>query len=173
MDPGIAAVFGAAVGVVGSTLAAAVAGFSAQRQVRSEHTHWRRQLRRDAYTAFIAKADEVHRLLAGIEAELISPEVHFELVRDEIDRVKATLQEDLAAAQATVEIEGPEKLARTAEELTRSLSACIAAMRARTIGRESGNPISQLDAQRVRRFLNHALTKRKRFVEQARTAIDV
>ncbi|MEU6167192.1 hypothetical protein [Streptomyces tanashiensis] len=169
----MAAVMGAAVGVVGTTLAAAVAGLSAQRQVRAEHRHWRRQLRRDAYSAFTAKADELHKVLKEINAQLITPGADLDALRESLGGARALLQDGLADVQATVEIEGPEKLARMAEELSRSLSACVAAINAATLGQGAGSPSAATGPQGVRRFLDHASAKRTQFVEHARRTIDV
>jgi hypothetical protein len=164
---------GAAVGVVGTTLAAAVAGLSAQRQIRAEHRHWRRQLRRDAYSAFTAKADELYKSLKEIDAELIRPGADLDALRESVAGARATLRGGLADAQATVEIEGPEKLARMAEELCRSLSACIAAISGATLGQGAGGPSAVTESQGARRFLDHASSKRAQFVENARRTIDV
>lgn len=161
---------GAAVGVVGTTLAAAVAGLSAQRQIRAEHRHWRRQLRRDAYSAFTAKADELHKSLKEINAELIRPGADLDALRESVAGARASLHGGLADAQATVEIEGPEKLARMAEELCRSLSACIAAISGATLRQGAG---AVTETQGARRFLDHASSKRSQFVEHARKTIDV
>lgn len=175
MDAGIAAIVGAAVGVVGTTLAAAVSGMSAQRQVRAEHRHWRRQLRRDAYSAFITKADEVYRLLKEIDTELVRPTVDFDSVLALVVQARTALHNELADAQATVEIEGPEKLAGMAEELSRSLSACIARVHVATLGQGPGAhaAVPEAESRRIRRYLNHAAAKRGRFVERARNTIDV
>ncbi|MFJ3339405.1 hypothetical protein [Streptomyces sp. NPDC086766] len=164
---------GAAVGVVGTTLAAAAAGLSAQRQVRAEHRHWRRQLRRDAYSAFTARADELRKILKEINRELITPGANLEGVRTALDGARGLLNGGLADAQATVEIEGPEKLARMAEELSRSLSACVAAISAATLGHRAGGSSVVTDPSGIRRFLDHASSKRTQFVEHARRTIDV
>ncbi len=173
MDAGVAAVLGAAVGVVGTTLAAAVAGIAAQRQTRAEHRQWRRQLRRDAYAAFTAKADEAQRLLKSIDRELIRPGNDLDAIRAETDRLREILDGSLAEAQAIVEIEGPEELAHAAEELARSLSACVADIQAHTIGRSSGTPVTQSESQQIRRYTDHMSAKRGQFVDRARKAIDV
>jgi hypothetical protein len=173
MDSGVAAIIGAAVGVVGTTLAAAVAGLSAQRQARAEHRHWRRQLRRDAYSAFTARADELRRVLKEIDTRLITPGADLDVIRETLGVARGLLQGGLADALATVEIEGPEKLARMAEELSRSLSACIAAINAATLGRGAGSTPAAAEPQGVRGFLNHASSKRTQFVEHARRTIDV
>lgn len=164
---------GAAVGVVGTTLAAAVAGLSAQRQVRAEHRHWRRQLRRDAYSAFTAKADELHKALKEINDKLITPGPDLDALRESLASARRLLHGALADARATVEIEGPEKLALMAEELSRSLSACIAAIGAAFLGQGVGGPSAVAEPQGARRFLDHASSKRSQFVDHARKTIDV
>ncbi|MFJ3895598.1 hypothetical protein [Streptomyces sp. NPDC090083] len=158
---------------MGTTLAAAVAGMSAQRQVRAEHRHWRRQLRRDAYSAFTAKADELHKALKEIDAGLIAPGADLEVLREGLAHARGLLRGGLADAQATVEIEGPEKLARMAEELSRSLSACVAVISAATVGQGSGASSDMTESRGARRFLDHAAAKRSQFVEHARRTIDV
>ncbi|WP_129768154.1 hypothetical protein [Streptomyces sp. L-9-10] len=173
MDAGTAAVLGAGVGVVGTTLAAIVAGVAGQRQVRAEHRHWRRQLRRDAYAAFTVKADEVHGALRGIEAELARPGHDLDGLRGTLDETRGLVRGDLADAQTAVELEGPRELALMAGELAKSLSACVAAIQARTIGREGSDALAANESHRIRRFLNHASNKREQFVSHARKAIDV
>ncbi|MEU1048405.1 hypothetical protein ABZ400_25045 [Streptomyces sp. NPDC005897] len=173
MDAGTAAVLGAGVGVVGTALAAAIAGIAGQRQVRAEHRHWRRQLRRDAYAAFTVKADEVYEALRGVEAELGRPGHDLEGVRATLGGTRRLVRGGLVDAQTAVELEGPEKLARMAGELATSLSACVAAIEARIVGREGSDALETNDSYRIRRFLNHASKKREQFVSHAREAIDV
>ncbi|MEV8125193.1 hypothetical protein AB0P07_13930 [Streptomyces sp. NPDC085944] len=173
MDAGTAAVLGAGVGVVGTALAATIAGIAGQRQVRAEHRHWRRQLRCDAYAVFTVKADEVYEALRDVEAELGRPGHDLERVRATLDGARRLVRGGLADAQTAAELEGPEKLARTAGELAKSLSACVAAIEARIVGRAGGDALESNDSHRIRRFLNHASKKREQFVSHAREAIDV
>ncbi|MET8832271.1 hypothetical protein ABZX40_41390 [Streptomyces sp. NPDC004610] len=173
MDAGTSAVLGAVVGVVGTALAAAIAGLAGQRQVRAEHRHWRRQLRRDAYAAFTARADEVVEALRRIEAEYGTPGHDLGDLRDALDDVRRVIRTELGDAQTTVELEGPEELARMAGEVTKSLSASVAAIQARTLGRDGNDALGADELYRIRRFLNHATNKRQKFVGQARKAIDV
>ncbi|MFB6781744.1 MULTISPECIES: hypothetical protein [unclassified Streptomyces] len=158
---------------MGTTLAAIIAGVAGQRQARAEHRHWRRQLRRDAYATFTVRADEVHGALRGIEAELARPAHDLDGLRGALDETRRLVREDLADAQTAVELEGPEELARMAGELTKSLSACAAAIQARTLGREGSGALGANESHRIRRFLNHASNKRDQFVSHARKAIDV
>ncbi|MEV4683498.1 hypothetical protein [Streptomyces kurssanovii] len=159
--------------MVGTTLAAIIAGVAGQRQARAEHRHWRRQLRRDAYAAFTVKADEVHGALRGIETELARPGHDLDALRGALDETRRSVREDLAGARTAVELEGPEELARMAGEWATSLSACAAAIQARIIGREGSDALGANESHRIRRFLNHASNKREQFVSHARKAIDV
>lgn len=60
-----------------------------------------------------------------------------------------------------------------AGELRQSLSACVAAIQARILGRESGDAIDANQSHRIRSYLGHASNKRQQFVSHARMAIDV
>ncbi|WP_146229147.1 hypothetical protein [Streptomyces sp. NWU339] len=146
---------------MGTTLAAIIAGIAGQRQVRAEHRHWRRQLRRDAYAAFTVKADEVYEALRGVKAELARPGHDLDGLRGALDETRRLVRGDLVDAQTAVELEGPEELARMAGELTKSLSACVAAIQARIIGREGSDALGANESHRIRRFLNHASNKRE------------
>ncbi|GGY16036.1 hypothetical protein [Streptomyces djakartensis] len=158
---------------MGTTLAAIIAGVAGQRQVRAEHRHWRRQLRRDAYAAFTVKADEAYEALRGVEVELARPGHDLDGLRSALDETRRLLRGDLVDVQTAVELEGPEALARMAGELTKSLSACAAAIHARLLGRDSNDALEANESHRIRRFLNHASNKREQFVSHARRAIDV
>lgn len=115
------------------------------------------------------------RLLKETHTELIKSTVDFDLVRDRVAQARAALRSELADAQATVEIEGPEKLARMAGELSRSLAACATTVHVITLGQGPGAhaAVPEAEARRVNRFLNHAVAKRRQFVEHARNTIDV
>lgn len=80
MDQGWAAVAGAGVGVLGAVIAGLVSAAALRRQSQEQlagtHAQWRRQLRRDAYVAFMsaahdfqAKARSVSPLLGGNQLE--------------------------------------------------------------------------------------------------------
>ncbi|UQA97364.1 hypothetical protein [Streptomyces halobius] len=158
---------------MGTALAATIAGIAGQRQVRAEHRHWRRQLRRDAYASFTLKADRVHEALRGVEAELAKPGRDLDGLRGLIEETRRSVRGDLAEAQTAVELEGPGELARMAEELVQSLSACVGAIHATVLGREGGDTFDTNESHRIRSFLGHASSKRQQFVSHARRAIDV
>ncbi|MFA7766364.1 hypothetical protein [Streptomyces sp. NRRL S-448] len=115
----------------------------------------------------------MYKMLKDVDAELIRPNADLDTARDRVAQARAMLHDGLAGAHATVEIEGPEKLARMAEELSRSLPARIAAVHSAALGRSPGGPAAVPESQRIRRFLDHAASKRGQFVEHARNTIDV
>ncbi|MEU9336309.1 hypothetical protein AB0D49_24520 [Streptomyces sp. NPDC048290] len=158
---------------MGTALAAAIAGFAAQRQVRAEHRHWRRQMRRDAYAALAARADEVREALRGIEAEFGTPAHDLQELRTVLTETRRTIRDELGDALRSVELEGPPELARMAGELVKSLSACAAVIQARTGGRTTNQALGADQLARIRGFLNHADGKRERFMASASRAIDV
>ncbi|MFC9460003.1 hypothetical protein [Streptomyces sp. NPDC056983] len=65
MTEGLFAVLGALVGAAGAWIAALIAGraarYQADAQTKSAHDQWLRQVRRDAYAAFVARADDLVR----------------------------------------------------------------------------------------------------------------
>ncbi|WP_285543992.1 hypothetical protein [Streptomyces lavendulae] len=109
-------------------------------------------------------------MLKEINAELSRPGADLDAARERLAAAGGVRRGGLADAQATVEIEGPEKLARMAEELTRSLAVCIVIFNA---GARRQGDSSVADENLRRRSLEHALSKRAQFVDQARRTIDV
>ncbi|MEU3616461.1 hypothetical protein ABZ725_29745 [Streptomyces sp. NPDC006872] len=109
MDQGWAAIAGAGVGVLGAVMTGLVAAAGLRRQSRDQlagtHAQWRRQLRRDAYAAFLAAA---HRFQT--EARALSPA----LGSDQSSLVERGLQvlgsaEGLLLERAQdVDLEGPD-----------------------------------------------------------------
>lgn len=125
MDQGLAALLGATVGVAGTVLASAITGWSARQQVqaqaRAEHAHWRRQMRRDAYSAFLAPASECrHALKMAGRAFVGEPDT------EEIDRRLQDAQGQLALAQAAwanLAVEGPEAVEQAARSVYTKLKS--------------------------------------------------
>ncbi|MER6623898.1 hypothetical protein [Streptomyces sp. NPDC000931] len=134
MDQGLAALLGATVGVAGTVLASAITGWSARQQVqaqaRAEHAHWRRQVRRDAYSAFLAPASEAqHALKMAGRAFMGEEDV------EEVDRRLQHAQGQLALAQAAwanLAVEGPETVEQASRNVyttLRSMQTTLLAMR--------------------------------------------
>ncbi|MGW3119203.1 hypothetical protein ACWDBW_19010 [Streptomyces sp. NPDC001107] len=116
MDQGIAALLGATVGVLGTVAAAAISGWSSRQQLRAQagidHAQWRRQARRDAYSAFLAPAHEAGNALKQAARSLIG-----EVDVSEADRRLQTAHDNLTAvhaAWAALAVEGPEAVEQLA-----------------------------------------------------------
>ncbi|MET9667446.1 hypothetical protein ABZY19_18940 [Streptomyces sp. NPDC006475] len=125
MDQGVAALLGAAVGVLGTVAASAISGWSNRRQVqtqaRVDHAHWRRQVRRDAYSAFLAPANESRTALKAAARALIG-----EVDVEEADRKLHVAQDHLRAVQAaraSLAVEGPESVEQAAHGVKTGLNS--------------------------------------------------
>ncbi len=110
-------------GVVGTVSASAVSGWSSRRQVgvqaRVDHAHWRRQARRDAYSAFLAPANETRNALKQAARALIG-DVEVEAA----DRHLHEAHSALGAVQATwaaLAVEGPEPVEQAANAVKTAL----------------------------------------------------
>ncbi|MEU1728923.1 hypothetical protein [Nonomuraea sp. NPDC005692] len=125
MDPAWIAVVGTAIGATGATSAALIAGWAARRQANvqsvSQRAQWRRQTRRDAYSAFldagVQARDElmvVWRLLREASPDVVRLDAQIASVEPHINAVKR--------ASATVFVEGPQAILeptrRTEENIT-------------------------------------------------------
>jgi len=116
VDQGIAALLGATVGVLGTVSAAAVSGWSIRQQIRAQagidHAQWRRQARRDAYSAFLAPAHEAGNALKQAARALIG-----DVEVTEADRRLLAAHDSLTAvhaARAALAVEGPEAVEQLA-----------------------------------------------------------
>ncbi|WP_030609123.1 hypothetical protein [Streptomyces sclerotialus] len=144
MDQGTAALLGASVGVAGTVLASAITGWSTRQQVRAqakaEHAHWRRQVRRDAYGAFLAPASEARNALKIAGRAFVG-----DRDLEEIDRNLQRAHDQLALAQgawAVLAIEGPEEVeqaARSVYTTLRSMQTTLLALYDAPTGTPDGN----------------------------------
>ncbi|WP_200300702.1 hypothetical protein [Streptomyces adelaidensis] len=123
MDQGIAALLGATVGVLGTVSASAISGWSNRQQIRTQaridHAHWRRQARRDAYSAFLTPAHEARTTLRQAARALIG-----DVDTATADQRLQAAQEHLGAVQAAwaaLAIEGPESVEQAANGLRTAL----------------------------------------------------
>lgn len=117
MDQGVAAVLGGLVGVGGATATAVIAAWGLRWQTRAQthasHHHWRRQVRRDAYLAFLAAGRQVSRGCAQLKAAMHSDAaVPLAEHAAAVSEAKAQLIE----ASQVVELEGPERLVEVVVE---------------------------------------------------------
>ncbi|MER5218751.1 hypothetical protein ABT063_52010 [Streptomyces sp. NPDC002838] len=123
MDQGIAALLGATVGVLGTVSASAISGWSSRQQIgaqaRVDHAHWRRQARRDAYSAFLAPANETRNSLKQAARALIGDvdtegaDHHLHDAHDKLGEVQATW--------AALAVEGPESVEQAANGVKTAL----------------------------------------------------
>ncbi|MFF4273496.1 hypothetical protein [Streptomyces sp. NPDC001536] len=123
MDQGIAALLGATVGVLGTVSASAISGWSNRQQIgaqaRVDHAHWRRQARRDAYSAFLAPANGTRNALKLAARALIGDsdveraDHHLHEAHDRLSEVQATW--------AALAVEGPESVEQAANSVKTAL----------------------------------------------------
>ncbi|MFI6555986.1 hypothetical protein ACWGBY_10045 [Streptomyces griseus] len=112
MDAGLAgligALGGAVVGAAGASVAAVIAlrgaRYQADRQRQAGHEQWLRQIRREAYAAFLLHAREAYSLCCGVD-----PPSSAELVR-----VEAAI-EGMRTTMGTLLLEAPEHIQKMAE----------------------------------------------------------
>ncbi|MET7715155.1 hypothetical protein [Streptomyces sp. NPDC005407] len=123
MDQGVAALLGAAVGVLGTVATSAISGWLGRQQVetqaRVDHAQWRRQVRRDAYSAFLAPANESRNALK-LAARALIGEVDVGVA----DRKLQVAQDHLQAVQAawaSLAVEGPESVEQAARSVKTGL----------------------------------------------------
>lgn len=139
MDAGGVALVGAVAAVVGAALGAGGAIRAAQLtgrfQAKTQHVHWRRQVRRDAYAAFMAAASREKDALRSIETRLWTgvpaADVHSALTD------LASGGADLDSASAVVRIEGPEDLGWQAVEIHGARNKYLVALL-----HETGHPLA-------------------------------
>ncbi|MEU8352802.1 hypothetical protein [Streptomyces sp. NPDC048845] len=117
----VAAIMGAAVGAGGAIGSAIVSG---RKQTTTQHQHWRKQVRGDAYVSFlgcVAPFQELWR--ANRERDLLREEVP----PGYADRLRGLVR-DLDKAALVIELEGPPGVARRA----RAVERCLAEWQAST-----------------------------------------
>lgn len=133
MDQAWVAVIGAAIGSVGATVAAAVAGWSGRRQasiqVSSQRDQWRRQIRRDAYGALLRAGAEARDELASLWVLLRRADSTdgAERFASRLNEVKP-LVHSVRLASATVFIEGPPSVLEPAKRAEESVVLFYTAM---------------------------------------------
>lgn len=122
MDPGWIALIGAAVGAVGASSAAAIAGRSARRvalsQKASDSVQWQREKRRDAYAAFLDAGAQARDELTAIWRLVRSAGTDDAGIRSRLESAHS-LTDQVRRASATNFVEGPQSIlvpTRRAEE---------------------------------------------------------
>ncbi|MFI9810170.1 hypothetical protein ACIHEJ_38760 [Streptomyces sp. NPDC052301] len=123
MDQGISALLGAVIGVLGAVSTSAVSGWSNRQQIRAQakvdHAHWRRQARREAYSAFLAPAHETHNALKYAARALVG-----DTDTEEADRQLNVAQVKMGTLQANwaaLAVEGPDAVEQAANGVKTAL----------------------------------------------------
>lgn len=133
MDQAWVAVIGAAIGSIGATVAAAVAGWSGRRQasiqVSSQRDQWRRQIRRDAYGALLRAGAEARDELASLWVLLRRADSAdgTERFASRLNEIKPLINA-VRLATATVFIEGPPSVLEPAKRAEESIVLFYTAM---------------------------------------------
>ncbi|MFC9680828.1 hypothetical protein [Streptomyces sp. NPDC056948] len=148
MDQGLAALMGAAIGVVGTTGASALAGWAGRRQVQAqqagEHARWRRQGQRETYASFLTAVERVREHSHQSEAREL----------EETSRLSDELNERVEAVMRTLSmviVEGPDEVVAVAEELRDTscevASGLMTILEARRSGADLSGPRRDLAEQ--------------------------
>jgi hypothetical protein len=174
VDQGLAALLGASVGVTGTVAASAITGWSARlhiaAQAKADYAQWRRQARRDAYSAFLVPANEARNALKLAGRAFVG-------VRDtkEVNRRLREAQGHLQLVQATwasLTIEGPQPVEQAANGVRtalHSMHTTLLAWEAAPLNAPDGN------VSFVERHAVDAATVAERlgvFTSAARAALD-
>lgn len=174
VDQGLAALLGATVGVAGTVAASAISGWSVGQNVRAQakvdHAQWRRQARRDAYSAFLGPAGEAQDALKLAGRAFIG-----ERDVEEVDRQLRTAQEFLRAvrsARASLAIEGPSSVEQAANGVHTGLQSMNATLLA---WQGAPSDASDRNVPFVERHAEEVATSSERliaFAVAARAALD-
>ncbi|GAA2326214.1 proline dehydrogenase [Streptomyces kunmingensis] len=127
MDAGIAALIGTAVGSAATLGAAMVTG---RAQARSQHEHWRRQHRRDAYAHYLSALHDRDIALDAAREVLRRDPVDLTEVDEKIAAFIALAREVHRATEVVI-LEGPASLSAVIERVThtsRDLSQTVRQM---------------------------------------------
>ncbi|MGW6210894.1 hypothetical protein [Streptomyces sp. NPDC055109] len=172
MDAGEIALVGAVAGVVASIVGAggalAAARWTGRYQSLSQHAHWRRQVRRDAYAAFLDSVAQINELRRTHRERTL---LGHEMPTGTADRLRELIC-NIEKALLVVELEGPAQAAADADRVMRSIagwqaSVIVAELRA-VRGLPPHDDVPTSDA--LDRQVNSAVTS---FKATARAALDV
>ncbi|MER6696159.1 hypothetical protein ABT289_03120 [Streptomyces fimicarius] len=167
MDSGIAALLGAGIGVAGTFGTTWLSGWSV---VRGQHGHWRRQGRREAYIAFIARV-MAFREAADSLLSIMDDKHTRDDAAQALEQVLARFPAVVAAFPA-VAVEGPEDVATRARSMTKAVTKAVTDLEFyATAARRFGRP-GQFEAGRVRKRLVVVDEDLNKFAEEARASLD-
>lgn len=135
MDSGLAALLGAAVGSA-STLGAAIVNGRAQ--ARSQHAHWSRQHRRDAYVGYLSALHHRDIAMDAVLDALRADQPDLPDIDEKIGRF-ITLAREVHRACELVILEGPAPVAEAAERITNASADLSHVMRRMAENAHAGN----------------------------------
>ena len=161
-------------GVLGTVSAAAISGWSSRQQLRAQagidHAQWRRQARRDAYSAFLAPAHEAGTALKQAARALIG-----DADTAEADRRLLAAHDHLTAvhaAWAALAVEGPEaveQLAHGVKTALHSMQTTLLAWRD-SAGRAADHHVKFVERHAVE--VTRVSERIRAFTAAARDALD-
>lgn len=172
MDAGVAALWGAGIGgVLGAGGVLGSTWLAGRAQGRTQHQHWRRQGRREAYSTFIAAVtahrDAADDLMALME-ETHSPDDASQALERVSEKFPA-----VRAASSVVAVEGPADVAASARDVMESIGRATEDIDFYvTAARRFGRP-GEFEAGRAQKALDELGSLLRTFTENARDALDV
>ncbi|MEU5879468.1 acyl carrier protein [Spirillospora sp. NPDC047279] len=145
MNPAWIAVVGTAVGAMGATAAALIAGWSARRQTThqslSQEMQWHREKRRDSYSSFLDSGVQARDELASIWRLLRASDPDIEQVVTRLEEARPLVQ-DVRRASATVFVLGPQEILEWTRRAEESIVLFHNLLRAAAKDLRQGNEIS-------------------------------
>ncbi|WP_405734842.1 hypothetical protein OG885_23870 [Streptomyces sp. NBC_00028] len=122
MNAGEIALVGAVAGIVASIVGAGgavvAARLAGRYQSRSQHAHWRRQVRRDAYAAFLDSVAQFNELRRSYRELALLGQT---MPEGTADRLRGLIR-GIEKALFLVELEGPAEVAAQADTVMRSIA---------------------------------------------------
>ncbi|MEU5138434.1 hypothetical protein [Streptomyces sp. NPDC021139] len=122
MDQGRAAVYGAAIGVLGTLLGSCITWLQLRTQAKASNSQWRRQVQRDSYGVLLERVDSLRKAFEPIERRALAStstaadSAALEVARD-------ALLPEVDAAIIVVLLEGPATIAERAILLSHTIRA--------------------------------------------------
>jgi hypothetical protein len=171
VDAGIAALWGAGIGgILGASGAIGSAWLTGKSAGRATHAQWRREGRRQAYSALITSVTEFRE--AADSLMTLMEESH--TINDaslKLERV-TTLLPAIQAGSPVVAVEGPANVAALARELAKVGIKAAAAIEFYIIAAQRFDGPGQFEANRAHAQLQEVDKQLDRFTEKAREALD-
>ncbi|MER7396949.1 hypothetical protein ABT381_15725 [Streptomyces sp. NPDC000151] len=167
MDAGIAALIGTAIGTGGTLGSTWLAG---RYQGRTQYAQWRRQGRRDAYSALIA-AVTAHREAADSLMRLLDDTYSPDDASRALEHLNRLLPAVRAAAPV-VAVEGPADVSALAQDMTHGAMELTSDIDYYVTAAQRFDGPVQSDANRVNERLLDLNGQLGKFTEQASTALN-